>query len=71
MNSDTHDPNHVVTTSPERSQDGRAQGPQPNKIIMEIAKAIARRLAREEYDRRRLDKSGANADVSVEKPNRK
>lgn len=71
MNSNTHDLVHLVTTLPERSQNECAPGPPPNEIIVEIAKAIARRLAREEYNRRRLVEAGADAEVFAENPDRK
>ena len=38
-------------------------GPRPPDIIFDIAKAIARRLAREEYDRGRVTAAGSDAPV--------
>ena len=40
----------------------RAAGLTPQQMILEIAKAIARRLAREEYARMREEHAGASAD---------
>jgi hypothetical protein len=51
------------TSEPIIDADGRTE-----QLLLELAKAIARRLAREEYDRMCAAEAGASAVVSEDKP---